>query len=74
MEKSLEIKLKEQHRNTRHDTIDIINEFIQTIEGILIDKLPADVSYELFDDINPIYNQMINDIMNMKQRVPKDVV
>lgn len=59
-EKELDLKLKEQHRNTRHDAIDVVN---QHWAKFLEKCLGKPIAQEVVDEIT-------RDIHNLPQRKP----
>lgn len=61
MEKSTEQLLKEQHRNTRHDAIDIIYEVLYNWES----------EYTRTSEIEELARDLESKIMNLKIRKPK---
>jgi hypothetical protein len=57
MEEKLRIALAEQHRNTRHDAIDVVQEVREKW-----DKTHS------FPEL--MFNEMVGRIMNLRQRTP----
>jgi hypothetical protein len=59
MEKELRIALSEQHRNTRHDVISVIQNTVARFEE------SGNVIPQFFID------EIIKEVMNLKQRIPE---
>lgn len=57
--KSVRVLLAEQHRNTRHDAIDQMQDI-------------RDSFIELHTIPEPVWDALINRVMNLKQRFPED--